>query len=427
MAMRAAGNAMSGGVWSDEGNASMSLETSTRIFLTWPRALLLAVAFLLALGGRGSDFLLIVLALSLWYSRVSVAAGRKGLGLSYRLIDDHAFGGTTARVEVTVANRSRWPVPLLLAELRLPPGVHGRFRRVLTIGPHALHRYRFQITGLNRGVYRLGDTRVVLSDWFGLCEEVADVHAASRFVVYPPLPHLPDFATVRRLPMGPRRQPDSPFRDDLPVGVRPYQRGDPLKSIAWKASARTGELQVRELPPVRESMTWVFLDLNSPDWDAHSRRELTETAISLAGALVWSEQRAGRGVGFATWGRLVEQSLYGAEAATTPAWLRFPPKSDHGQALRVLEVLAAIRHAEGGDFIGRLRQEGTRLPWGARVVVLVPRDTPELWQLCARWVGTGHPVTVLALERRMGRPDGLRALFIPNVLEVHTRDGLAFE
>lgn len=418
---------MAGSVWNDDGNTSMSLEASTRIFLTWPRALLLTVAFLLALGGRGSDFLLIVLGLSLWYSRVSVAAGRRGLGLSYRLIDDHAFVGTTARVEVTVANRARWPVPLLLAELRLPPGLQGRFRRVMTIGPHARHRYLFEITGLQRGVYRLGDTRVVLSDWFGLCEEVADVHAAGRFVVYPPLPRLPEFATVRRLPMGPRRQPDSPFHEELPVGVRPYQRGDPLNSIAWKASARTGDLQVRELPPVRESMTWIFLDLHGPDWDPHSRRELTETAISLTGALVWAEQRAGRGVGFATWGRLVEQSLYGSEAPSAPAWLRFPPKSDHGQALRILEVLAAIRHADGGDFSGRLRQETSRLPWGARVVVLVPRDTPELWQLGTRWVGTGHPVTILALERRLGRPEGLRALFVPTVLEVHTRDGLAFE
>ena len=418
--------AVPGAAWSDDGNASLSLDTSTRISLTWPRALLLAVAFLLLLGGRGSDFLLIILGLSLCYARVSVAAGRRGLGLSYRLIDDHAFGGATAAVEVTVANRSRWPVPLLLAELRLPPGVHGRFRRVMTIGPHALHRYRFQITGLNRGVYRLGDTRVVLSDWFGLYEEVADVRAASRFVVYPHLPELPDTATARRLPMGPRRQPDSPFRDELPVGVRPYQRGDALNSIAWKASARTGELQVRELPPVRESMTWVFLDLDSLDWKAHSRRELTEAAISLTGALVWSEQRAGRDVGFAAWGRLVEQR-HGAEAPTSPAWVRFPPKSDHGQALRVLEALAAIRYAEGGDFIGRLRQEGTRLPWGARVVIVVPRDIPELWQLCAGWVGAGHPTTVLALEYRMGRPGGLRTMFIPNVLEVRTRGGLAFE
>ena len=417
----------SGGVAPDATGGNVSLEASTRIFLTWPRALLVAVLLLFVLGGRGADFLLIILGLTLWYSRLAVAAGRNGLGLSYRLLDDHSFAGTTAWVEVTVANRSRWPVPLVLLDLRLPEGVHGVFRRVLTIGPHGVHRYRFQVTGLRRGVYRVGDTRVVLSDWFGLTEEVADVRSRRRFVVYPPLPPLPELANVRRLPMGPRRQPQSPFRDELPVGVRPYQRGDALHSIAWKASARTGELQVRELPPVRESLTWVFLDLNSPDWDPHLRRDLTEYAVELAGSLVWAEQRHGRAVGLAAWGRLVEQSLYGTEASTAPAWLRLPPKSDHGHALRLLELLAAVRHAEGGDFVGYMRQEGGRLPWGARVIALVPRDTPELWQLCCGWVASGHPVTLLVFERRMGRPEGLRSRQVPDVVEVHTRDGLAFE
>ncbi len=226
--------------------------------------------------------------------------------------------------------------------------------------------------------------------------------------------------------MGPRRDVSSPFREELPVGLRPYQSGDSLRSIAWKASARVGNLVVRELPPVRESATWIFLDLNTPDWDPISRRELTEQAISIAGALTWDEQRHHRPVGLAVWGALQERSLYGGEGTSKPDWFRLAPRSDHGQALRVLELLAAVRHAEGGDFVGRLRQDGQRLPWGARVVALVPRDTPELWGLAAVWVAHGHPVTLLVLERRMGRPAELSGARVPQVLEVHTRDGLAF-
>jgi uncharacterized protein (DUF58 family) len=395
-------------------------------FLTWQRAVLLAVALLLFLGGRGAEVLLVVLGLTLWVSAQSVGAAARGLEVALAVRDHHVFAGATARVEVVVRSRSPWPVALLALEVRVPDGLAGRFRRILTLGPRAERRFAFTLRGHRRGVYRVGDLRVVLSDWFGLREETTAARVPARLVVYPPLLGLPDLPSVRRLPVGPRRDPRSPFREEPPVGVRPYVPGDALRSIAWKASAHRGALVVRELPPVREAATWVFLDLRAADWDRLYRAHLTEDAVAVAGSLVRGAHRAGRPVGLAAWGALVEHDVYGAVPLAEGAWVRLPPRGDPGHPLRVLEVLAALRHAPGPEFAPHLRAEAARLPWGSEVWVLVPRDTPELWQVTAGLAGRGHPVTMLVFERVMDRPPGLGGRTLPRVREAFVREVVTF-
>lgn len=408
---------------------SPAQETGSRlpgVFLTWPRALLVFAALTLFVGGRGADFMLLAGGLLLWLAVRAVDAALRGVSVGYRLVDHHAFLGTPASVEVTVTNRSRWPIPLLLIHLRLPPGVPGTFRRVLTLSPRRMRRFRFEIAGLRRGVYRIGDTRVIAADWFGLRTESADIRVGARFVVYPALIQLPAMRLQRRLPLGPTREPLSPFRDEQPVGIRAYVRGDPLRAIAWKASAHRGDLQVREVPPVRESLAWLLLDLDAADWDPLHRHELGEQAVAVAASLLWQRRQAREAVGFAAWGAMVEQDVHGAQSVAPGSWLRLPPRADQGHALRVLEALAGLGFAAGGAFPDRVRREAASLPWGARLLVLVPRDTPELWQVTGALAARGHPVTLFVFERRLGPPAGMTGTVLPRAVEVAFGDGVTF-
>lgn len=391
---------------------------ATRLRLTWPGALVCAALLVLLVGGRGAGFLLVVLGLTLWVGAASVRAGARGLGLRYRLDGDRLFPGARTRIAVEVVNRARWPVPLCRLSLRLPEGLHGRFRRVLTMGPRSLRRTAFEVTATQRGVYRLGDTRVVLADWFGLSTETADVRVPGRLIVYPAPWEAPPLPDRRRLPGGPRRDPTSPFPDDVPIGVRPYRSGDPLRTLAWKQSAHHGALLVREHPPVRAGVTWLYLDLCSDDWEPLYRHERGEAAICAAAALVRAELQARRAVGLGAWGELGEHTVHGLRLTAAAAWLRVPPRSDPGQAARLLELLAALRPAPGPDFGLRLRLEGQSLPWGARVLAVVPRDTPALWRIGAALGAHGHPTTLLVCERLLGRPAGLQSRYAPTVREV---------
>ncbi len=407
------------------GNSS---DVNPRIVLNWPRAVLLFAVGFIFLGGLVGGFWLILLLLLWWAASRAVSSAYAGLGVAFRfpLHGDHVFCGHATTVEVVLANRGRWPVPWLSVEARFPEGVSGSFRRLLTIAPRGTRRYRFNVEALRRGVYRLGDAHLVVGDWFGLNEQKASLRASSRLVVYPPLPRLPDHPAIRKLPTGPMREPISPFRDDLPLGLRPYIQGDPPRFIDWKASARRGELISREFPRVRSTVAWFFLDLDTDDWDPLSRNERTEAAVQVAAALLWQERTAGRAAGLSLWGRQVEHDIHGSETVSPAAWLRVLPRADRRHALAALELLAGVHPAPGGDFLPHVQREASALPWGARIVCLVPRDTPELWLLAAVARMHGHPVTLLCFERRMGRPRTFVGAFEPEVLEVNTSGGIAF-
>ncbi len=52
--------------------------------------------------------------------------------------------------------------------------------------------------------------------------------------------------------------------DDLPEDIRPYQRGDALRSIVWKKAAQTGELIIRENNQPFSNDLWLHFDAADP-------------------------------------------------------------------------------------------------------------------------------------------------------------------
>jgi uncharacterized protein (DUF58 family) len=66
------------------------------------------------------------------------------------------------------------------------------------------------------------------------------------------------------------------------INLRDYQRGDPVRQVHWKATARQGRLMVRQ--PLAEHQTgfWLHLETMSATW---RRPEQFEKLCSLAGTL----------------------------------------------------------------------------------------------------------------------------------------------
>jgi hypothetical protein len=79
-----------------------------------------------------------------------------------------------------------------------------------------------------------------------------------------------DFASQR--PIGEvsvaRRLFEDPTRN---AGVRPYQVGDPLQRVHWRATARTGELQCRVFEPTTLAGASILVDFHKDGF--HSRGE----------------------------------------------------------------------------------------------------------------------------------------------------------
>jgi uncharacterized protein (DUF58 family) len=336
-------------------------------------------------------------------ARAAVRLTLQRLRVDHRIDRDHIFPGERIAVTLTVTNGSPLPAPWVWVEDRAPAKLQrtALFSHVATMLPGVKRVYRYEVQAPERGLYRLGHIDVTVGDWFGLQELGGMVDEERWLTVYPRVLSVQPLRLPTRLPMGPRRDPLSPFQDILPIGVRQYLPGDPIRLIAWKATAHRGELMVKEQPLVRERITYYFLDLNRKDWDPGRRFELMERAISVAASLVWWEPDPRHALGLVAYGR-VERSVpegMGRER-DEPGVLRVPARSGSAQRRAILEALAGLQPAEGPPFLELLQDEVRALPWGATIVLLVPTNTTDLVTYCTQVQRRGHPVVLLTFEPR---------------------------
>lgn len=104
--------------------------------------------------------------------------------------------------------------------------------------------YRTQVVCKYRGEYEVGVKEVVVTDFFGIFHFRYKVLETIRAIVRPKIVELSEIAGLSDITMD--LQKESLFAKSEPdVVVRDYIRGDSLKKIHWKATAREQKLKVR--------------------------------------------------------------------------------------------------------------------------------------------------------------------------------------
>ena len=84
-----------------------------------------------------------------------------------------------------------------------------------------------------------------------------------------------------------RRQPAARVRAGSAedVTVREYRRGDDLRRVHWRSSARTGELMVRREEQPWQSRATLFLDNRTHAHRGHGAASSLEYAVSAAASV----------------------------------------------------------------------------------------------------------------------------------------------
>ncbi len=194
--------------------------------------LIASVNYSLSLGYALSFLLTGLFAASLLHTYKNIA------GLCVQAIELHdVFAGTPGHIDVTLNNtqqRARHGIKISSAQ-STPPLVHPE--------SDSNEHVRINTPTQTRGIYKPG--RLTLqSDWpIGLWTCWTYLHADHNAFVYPtpeadppPLPTLGDSDAKDRHKQA--------LAGDV-SGLRDYQPGDSMGSIAWKSSARTPGLQSR--------------------------------------------------------------------------------------------------------------------------------------------------------------------------------------
>jgi uncharacterized protein (DUF58 family) len=175
--------------------------------------------------------------------------------------------------------------------------------------PHIPHlqavRQTVELTFPHRGIYRQDRLGLRTRFPFGFLQKTRRVDSAIEAVVFPRIQPTEEFFEVLPLVSGELESYQRGRGNDL-YAIRDYQLNDNARHVDWKASARTGALQVKEFAREDERRVMLvfdpYVDLQA---GGEKAAEQFERAVTLCAGLAWhfSEIKSVlefRSAGFAT-------------------------------------------------------------------------------------------------------------------------------
>lgn len=422
--------------------------------MKWILATLLLLLLGLVLKLSLLVYAMFVLAGILLLSRFFTRAWTEGLTASRTCSVDVAEIGDEARVEVELENKGLVAVPWLLVEDALPREGGTQMRpRIEATGPRmALTRLsrgktaglvHYDVKFFMRGYYQFGPLLVETGDVFGLHRRFR-VMAEPQFVmVLPKVLPLQGYNLASRRPIGEIHVTHRLFEDPTRLaGVRPYQQGDPLNRIHWRATARTGEIHSRIYENSRVAGATFLLDFHAKNYEGGEGDASAELAIMAVAALANAVFVMGQQIGFASNGRdaadRIREEGWKAEFLTrdeaiTQAKIpaannRLRPvlvETGRGQERfnLILETLARLEQTDGMDFSDMVREIDSRIPRDATVVAVLRKVTPSIAAALGALAKRGFLVTTIIVAFGVELPDWARA---PEWAEMLLTQGIDF-
>lgn len=176
---------------------------------------------------------------------------------------------------------------------RLPPWTTLRERLRGDVERGGGDRGGYRIRPLRRGPLQLGPAVVLRTDPLHLMRWRHVAGSSTEVLVWPATTDVADLVQL-----WPQRHPrpseaGQPERSLDDLTLRDYRRGDDLRRIHWRSSARHGQLLVRQDDPMADTSLALLLDLGPAEASPAPASEWTVSACaSLAVALVADGQEA---------------------------------------------------------------------------------------------------------------------------------------
>ncbi len=222
--------------------------------------------------------------------------------------------GETGHVDLRLSHSGRVATPPFVLEepvVRTMTEDHVARLPVASLPAGSVSSTGYRIPTTARGVIGLGPLRLIVSDVLGLARSTVVIADTDEVVVAPrtltiDMPELGRGKLGRVLLESSRRLGPGDFH-----GLREYAAGDELRSIHWRASARSDDLMVKEFTVEGLQRCTVVFD---PAVGAHGTAASFEVGVTAAASLVSSAMRAGLVTRFVTSGGI---DLRGPEVAHT--------------------------------------------------------------------------------------------------------------
>lgn len=294
---------------------------------------------MIKVAGIGILFFLLFALQRVLYERL----WQKQLHVHIAFSREQIWEGQEGELKEVIENRKRLPLSMLKVKFKTDRHLifadqkgsrtTDQFYRndIFRIGSNERVTRLLKFRGGRRGYYTIDGASLVASDLFLTSQMVADVGLHTALYVYPRPYESPEFikslALLNGEVLSKRHLLEDPFEYR---GIREYQPYDDIRSINWKATARTDELKVNQKSFTALKSVRIFL--NAQDDNIMKKEECVEAALRIAAALCSFFLAQG-----------IQVSCYGnAKDCLTGKTLAVDAKAGKGQLDNILRSLARL-------------------------------------------------------------------------------------
>ena len=169
--------------------------------------------------------------------------------------------------EIRVINQSPLSYPFVEAVITQPreDGVRCQKKKIfLSLAPFGGYIINKEVSFCYRGLYEIGVSELYISDMLRMFRFKVEVDNYSNVLVYPRYLEIsaPDRQAYTELPSA--HAPVKANEIAEAANIREYRMGDSQKSVHWKLSSKTEELQVKDYSINRDKNIYIFADLAAP-------------------------------------------------------------------------------------------------------------------------------------------------------------------
>lgn len=370
--------------------------------------------------------------------------------------------GERATVRVTLWNVSGRRVPWLMVEEALPVDAltqhpprllcQGGRLAVASLRRGESRLLTYEVTFQMRGYYQIGPVLLETGDLFGLHRHYRVCSEPCYVLVRPKVVPLLGYDLASRRPIGEVRLRHRHFEDPTRImGVRPYEHGDPLNRVHWRATARTGVLHSRTFEPSCVAGATLLLDMHrssftrqrkarGPDPELERRLRAagmtwedakmggpdsvwTELAVTTAASLANAVIEQGQQVGLVSNGRdaadrirlegyredfrsrtTARTRLHESSAEERRRPVVIETRRSAGQLDQILDALARLEWNEGLTFSELVGECASRLPRDATVAAILTTVTEDAAVALGLLRRSGFSVTAVVVDRDEEEP-----------------------
>ena len=221
------------------------------------------------------------------------------------------YAGEQVELTEVITNRKKLPLPVLEV------GFHTRKELVFqdtentNVSDYIYKRDIFAVLGRQRitrkipilcqkrGYYKVEEADITAFSLLYRKRYSQALTTNAAIYVYPAQVNVSETMTVCERMLGIMQCSRHLYEDPFTFrGIREYTTSDPMKTINWKASARTGGLMVNTFDSVMTQKVMLYLDVE--DGGILKQEELVEESIALAASLIRKCMRQGMEAGLLT-------------------------------------------------------------------------------------------------------------------------------